>query len=63
MIKENICIFYQKPEELEFIHLSQMTDKYNIEYIFVENENMIKDLLKEKKDTIYLSRGTIKYYF
>ena len=55
MIKENICIFYQKPEELEFIHLSQMTDKYNIEYIFVENENMIKDLLKEKKDTIYLS--------
>lgn len=55
MTKENICIFYDKLEELEFIHLSQMTNKYNIENIFVENENMIKDLLKEKKNTIYLS--------
>ena len=55
MTKENICIFYHNPEELKFIHISQMTNKYNIEYIFIENENMIKDLLKEKKDTIYLS--------
>lgn len=55
MPKENICVFYHNPEELEFIHLSQMTSEYNTEYIFVENENMIKDLLKEKKDTIYLS--------
>ena len=58
MTKEKICIFYHKPKELEFIHLSQMTDKYNIENIFIENENMIKGLLKEKKDTIYLSTSS-----
>ena len=58
MTKENICIFYHNPEELKFIHISQMTNKYNIEYIFIENENMIKDLLKEKKDRIYLSASS-----
>ena len=58
MTKENICIFYHNPEELEFIHISQMTNKYNIEYIFIKNENMIKDFLKEKKDRIYLSASS-----
>ena len=29
MTKENICIFYHNPEELKFIHISQMTNKYN----------------------------------
>ena len=58
MTKGNICIFYHKPKELEFIHLSQMTNKYNIENSLIENDNMIKDLLKEKKYTIYLSTSS-----
>jgi undecaprenyl-phosphate galactose phosphotransferase len=55
MTKENVCIFYHNPEELEFIHLSQMINEYNVENIFIENENMIKDLLRERKNTIFLS--------
>ena len=47
--KKVIYIIYTNPAEREFLQLSQMTDKYEIFYQFINSEKELDFILKENK--------------
>ena len=55
--KKAIYIIYTNPEEREFLQLSQMTDKYEIFYQFINSEKELDFILKENKgnEILYLT--------
>ena len=55
--KKVIYIIYTNPAEREFLQLSQMTDKYEIFYQFLNSEKELDFILNEnkKKEVLYLT--------
>ena len=55
--KKVIYIIYTNPAEREFLQLSQMTDKYEIFYQFLNLEKELDFILNEnkKKEVLYLT--------
>ncbi|EKA93531.1 hypothetical protein FPOG_00246, partial [Fusobacterium periodonticum D10] len=47
--KRKIYILYTEKSEKEFLQLSQMTDKYEVFYKFINSEEMVRKILEKNK--------------
>ena len=53
--KRKIYILYTEKSEKEFLQLSQMTDKYEVFYKFINSEEMVRKILEKNKGKDILS--------